>query len=238
MLSWIKNFFRRTDPAPVAEAIVEEPELQPVRASTYEWNDIGEVLWDSSHNRDRLTITGGGLTIAWDESKNKAGEQTPCWIPASSRLHLHSGQFSLDFQIDEMAQHQIGVGFMIQLTDGVYVGSNWGFFGYLGSSHTAWSYDPSTGDVVTDTKSIESGLPKIENGHAGVVRIQVRAPRQEAGSVQFIVNGVQSKPIPLPVGAVVLPAACFLKNGQKITLSNFNRSESNSSAHQGASADG
>ncbi len=38
--------------------------------------------------------------------------------------------------------------------------------------------------------------------------------------------GVESKQILLPVGAVVLPAACFLKAGQRITLSNFSRIES------------
>jgi hypothetical protein len=220
-------------PAPVVQAIEEPLEIHPVGASTYELNDIGEVLWDSNHNSDRLSVTGGGLTIEWDEGKDKEGEKTPCWIPASTRLLLHSGQFSLDFQIDEMAECQIGVGFMIQLTDGVNVCADWGFFGYLGSSSTAWAYDPSTGDVVTATKSIEGGLPKIENGHSGVVRIQVSVPRQEAGTVKFIVNGVESKPIPLPVGAVVLPAACFLRAGQRITLSNFDRTESDRTAQQG-----
>jgi hypothetical protein len=134
---------------------------------------------------------------------------------------LHSGQFSLDFQVDEMAERQIAVGFMIQLTDGVNVGSDWGFFGYLGSSISAWAYDPSTGDVVNATESIEGGLPKFENGHNGTVRMHVAVPRQEAGSVKFTVDGVESKPISLPVGAVVLPAASLLKAGQRITLTNF-----------------
>lgn len=226
MLNWIKSLLRRTDPAPSTEATGERPEVRPVCASAYEFNDIGELCWDSGHNGDRLTVTGDGLTIEWDDSRNKTDERTPCWVPASTRLFLHSGQFSLDFRIDEMAEHQIGVGFMLQLTDGVNVGGDWGFFGYLGSSNTAWAYDPSTGDVVTATESIEGGLPRIENGHSGVVRMLVRVPRHESGFVRFMINGHESRPISLPVDAVILPAACFLKKGQKVTLSNFLRTDS------------
>jgi hypothetical protein len=234
----MKSLFRRTDPAQGAEATGERPEVRPVCALTYKFNDIGELLWNSDHNSDRLTVTGDGLTISWDENKNKEDEMTPCWIPASTRLFLHSGQFSLDFRIDEMAERQIGVGFMLQLTDGVNVGSDWGFFGYLGSSNTAWAYDPSTGDVVTATESIEGGLPRIDNGHSGVVRMRVSVPRQESGFVRFMMNGIESKQISLPVGAVILPAACFLKTGQKVTLSNFQRTDSDGIAQQTASADG
>lgn len=198
-------------------------EIYSVSASSYELTDIGEMAWDSNHNNHRLTITGDGLSIEWDEDKNKAREPTPCWVPAATLLHLHSGVFSLEFQIDEMAECQIGVGFMLQLTDGVNVGGDWGFFGYLGASCTAWAYDPSTGDVVTATESIEGGLPKIENGHSGVVKMRVDVPRDDVGSAKFIIERVESKPIPLPVGAVVLPAACFLETGQRITLSSLYR---------------
>jgi hypothetical protein len=237
MFNWIKSLFRKTEQPTVAEPTEEPPEGHPVKGSVYDLNNIGEVLWDPAHNSDRLTVTGGGLTIEWDGSKDKEGEMTPSWIPASTRLFLHSGKFSLDFKIDEMGERQIGVGFMIQLTDGVNVGSDWGFFGYLGSSSTAWSYDPSTGDVVTATESIEGGLPKFENGRSGVVQMHVSLPRQEAGLAKFIVNGVESKPIPLPEGAVVLPAACFLKTGQRITLMNFNHLATDETAQQGAAAD-
>ncbi len=207
----------------MAEADGEPPKVRRVRASECDSKDIGEALWNTDHNSDRLTVTGDGLTIEWDGSKDKEGKMTPAWIPASTLLFLHSGEFSLDFQVDEMDKRQIGVGFMIQLTDGVRVDGDWGFFGYLGSSDTAWAYDPSTGDVVTATESIEGGLPRFDNGHTGVVQLHVNVPREAAGSAKFRVNSVDSKPISLPAGAVVLPAACFLKTGQKITLSNFHR---------------
>lgn len=225
MFNWIKSLFQRTEKLKptVGERTKGPPKVHSVKASVYDINDIGEALWNSDHNNHRLTVTDGGLTIEWDMSKDKEGETTPIWIPASTLLMLHSGKFSLDFEIDEMAERQIGVGFMIQLTDGVNKGGDWGFFGYLGSSNTAWAYDPSTGDVVTATESIEGGLPKFENGRSGVVQLHFSLPRQEAGVAKFLINGVESKPIPLPVGAVILPAACFLKTGQRITLRNFNR---------------
>lgn len=198
-------------------------EVHPVTASTYDSGKCGEVMWNSDHNADRLTVTNDGLTIEWDGSKDKAGETAPCWIPASTQLLLHSGDFSLDFKIEEMAERQIGVGFMLQLTDGVNVGGDWGFFGYLGSSNTAWAYDPSTGDVVTATESIQGGLPKFENGTSGVVQLHLSLPRKGACMAKFIVDGVESKTIALPTEAVVLPAACLLKTGQKVTLANFKR---------------
>jgi len=198
-------------------------EARPVKASTYALNDCGECRWDSDHNSDRLTVTGDGLTIEWDGSKDKEGEPPPSWIPASTRLFLHSGNFRLDFRIDEMAGRQIGVGFMLQLTDGVNLGVDWGFFGYLGASSTAWAYDPSTGDIVTATGSVQGGLPKFSDGRSGVVQLHINVPRNEAGTARFIVDGTQSKAIPLPVGAVVLPAACFLRTGQRVTLTNFDR---------------
>lgn len=223
MFNWIKSCFRKSEkPKPVVKEKTKHPqEIHYVKASIYSLNDIGKLGWNPEHNNDLLTVTSGGLTIKWDESKDKENEEPPSWIPASTLLLLHSGKFSLDFVIDEMSEAQIGVGFMIQLTDGENVGSDWGFYGYLGASNTAWSYDPSTGDVVTATNSIEAGLPKFENGHYGIVQINLNLPRHEKGVAKFIVNGVSSKPIPLPEGAVVLPAACFFVPGQQITLKNF-----------------
>jgi hypothetical protein len=84
--------------------------------------------------------------------------------PKEKGARLHSGRFRWDFVIDELADAQLGPGFML-LWD---VGPDWGFFGYLGSSTSAWAYDPSTGNVVYNTKSIEGGLPKIADGRSGV----------------------------------------------------------------------
>ena len=101
------------------------------------------------------------------------------------------------------------------------VGPDWGFFGYLGASNTAWSYDPSTGDIVTNTQSIKGGLPKFENGHKGIVTMVVNLPRHAKGDARFVVNGVDTPLIALPESSVIVPAACFLKETQKVTLANF-----------------
>jgi hypothetical protein len=135
-------------------------------------------------------------------------------------LHLHSGSFRWDFVVEEMARAQVGVGFML-LWD---IGPDWGFFGYLGASPTACAYDPSTGDVVRNTKSIQGDLPKFADRHTGIVSVHLDLPRLAEGSARFLVNGAETRAIPLPEGAVVLPAACFLKEGQRVTLANLQRS--------------
>ena len=81
--------------------------------------------------------------------------------------------------IDELGDARLGIGFML-LWD--IRRPDWGFFGYLGSSTSAWSYDPSTGDVVYNTKSIQGGLPTVADGHSGVVSIRLELPRDAAGS--------------------------------------------------------
>jgi hypothetical protein len=127
--------------------------------------------------------------------------------------------FRWDFVVDEMACAQIGVGFML-LWD---VGPDWGFFGYLGASPTAWAYDPSTGDVVCNTKSIQGGLPKFSNGRTGVVSVHLHLPRRDEGFGSFVVDGLETLRVRLPAGAVVLPAACFLKESQRVTLNRYER---------------
>jgi hypothetical protein len=62
------------------------------------------------------------------------------------------------------------------------VGPDWRFFGRLGSSTSAWAYDPSTGNVVSNTKSIQWGLPKITDGRAGVVIVRLDPPPDAAGA--------------------------------------------------------
>jgi hypothetical protein len=136
------------------------------------------------------------------------------WVPASTRARLHSGKFRWDFVVEEMACAQIGIGFML-LWD---VGPDWGFYGYLGSSTTAWAYDPSTGDVVCNTKSIQGGLPKIADGHRGVVTVRLDLPRDAEGTARFSINGTEARAVLLPVSSVVLPAACLLKETQRVTL--------------------
>jgi hypothetical protein len=119
--------------------------------------------------------------------------------------------------VEEMACAQIGIGIMLLWE----IGPDWGFFGYLGSSSSAWAYDPSTGDVVYNTKSIQGGLPKFADGHKGVVTVHLDLPREGEGKARFSINGTETRPILLPDNSVVLPAACFMKETQKVTLANF-----------------
>jgi hypothetical protein len=93
--------------------------------------------------------------------------------------------------------------------------------GIWGPSPTAWSYDPSTGDVVCATESIQNGLSKFGDGHTSVVSVELNLPREAEGLGKFVVNDAETLPITLPAGAVVLPAACLLEETQKITLSNL-----------------
>jgi hypothetical protein len=196
---------------------IREPAL--LRATAFAAADRGSFEWDAGHNADLLTVSNNGQTIEWGPRKPQYSGKyyPPAWVPAATRSRLHSGQFQWDFVIDELAGAQLGIGFML-LWD---VGPDWGFFGYLGSSTTAWAYDPSTGDVVYNTKSIQGGLPKITDGRAGVVTVQLDLPRDAAGTGLFSMNGTDSLPIRLPEGSVVLPAACFLKESQRVSLANF-----------------
>jgi len=208
----------------------QEPVL--LKASELAESDVGLWEWDPDQTSDLISISNGGRTIDWSprevpvvsrwrslfsrqgSGSKKAEVHHPAWIHASTRLRLHSGRFQWDFVVEEMAGAQIGVGFMLLWN----VGPDWGFFGYLGSSTTAWAYDLSTGDVVCNTESIQGGLPKSADGRRGVVSINLNVPPRSEGSARFLVDGVHSQHIPLPEGAVVLPAACLLRESQRVTL--------------------
>jgi hypothetical protein len=215
MKNWLRRLFRKDTPTKSTD--VARPSL--LQAKAFAHDDIGTAKWSAEHNGELLTVTNNGRTIEWKPQQPGEDKRTPAWVPASTCLHLHSGRFRWDFTVDEMASRQIGVGFML-LWD---VGPDWGFFGYLGASPTAWSYDPSTGDVVCATESIQNGLPKFVDGHTGVVSVELNLPRNAEGLCKFIVDDVETLPIALPAGAVVLPAACLLKETQKVTLSNLRK---------------
>jgi len=185
-----------------------DPELR--RGSELPAGEIGEFSFEDK--REDLTFSNGHKTVEW------TGDRSLAWIPVPTLLKLHSGAFSFDFVIENMASRQIGVGFLLDWT----VGPNWGFFGYLGSSQSAWSYDPLSGDIVSGTKSIHGGLPKF-SGESGVISVEFRLPKDEPGQATFIVNGTRTPTIKLPEDAVVVPAACLLKKKQRVTLANFER---------------
>jgi hypothetical protein len=206
----LKNLFLRSKQEPATPALL--------RDTDFAVGDVGSFAWDPASS-DILSITEDGLTVWWDTSWSEGREDVnvPAWLGATTQLHLHSGRFTWDFVIEEMASAQIGVGVMLLWN----VGPDWGFFGYLGSSPTAWSYDPSTGDVVTNAESISSGLGRIEKGEAGVVSVAVELPRKREGSLRFGVGGVWSPSVALPPGSVVQPAVSLLAPSQRVGFDRF-----------------
>lgn len=202
--------------------MTSESEPALLKASDLSESDIGSFEWDPTHNSHILTVSNNGKTIEWGPRKPEYTGKLypPAWVPATTLAHLHSGEFRWDFVVEEMASCQIGIGFML-LWD---IGPDWGFFGYLGASPSAWAYDPSTGDVVRNTRSIEGDLPKFADRRTGIVSVRLELPRFGEGTGRFRVNGVDTKGIHLPEGAVVLPAACLLRETQRVTLARFERS--------------
>ena len=192
---------------------MSEPTLST--ASDFDERDIGTLTWDANHNSDVLTVSTDRLGVTWGPRKPAwEGEYPPAWVPIRSEAHLHSGIFEWDFVVEEMASGQIGLGFLLQWDQGL----DWGFYGYLGAGMTAWAYDPSTGDVVTQTKSIAGELPTFADGHRGVVSVRLELPRLEPGRGIFIVDRIEAPPIELPTGAVVVPAGCLLRESQCVRL--------------------
>jgi hypothetical protein len=192
------------------------PEL--LRATSLAEGDLGSFEWDASHNTRLLSYSGDRRTVEWGpRMPEHQGAYPPAWVPAPTVARLHSGAFRWEFVVDEMAGAQIGIGFLL-LWD---VGPDWGFFGYLGSSNSAWAYDPSTGDIVTATKSVRGGLPTFPDRRRGVVAVELDVPRGRKGQARFIVDGTRTPAVALPEAAVVLPAACLLRESQKVTLQAF-----------------
>jgi hypothetical protein len=191
-----------------------------VQASALAPEDVGAFVWDASHNRDVLTVSEDRLSVSWGPRKPeyRGKYYPPAFVPVKTMAHLHSGRFGWDFVVEEMANRQIGIGFMLLWDNGLL---DWGFFGYLGAGSTAWAYDPSTGDIVTSTRSICGGLPKFEDGRRGIVSVELELPRTSRGEGAFTANGVVAPAVKLPVGAVVVPAACLLAETQSVTLARF-----------------
>ena len=174
---------------------------------------LGTWGWDERFSAQELQLSTNGLAATWRHLEDESEESPRLWVPVQSQARLHSGNFRWSYSVKNMGAAQIGVGFMLDWT----VGPDWGFFGYLGSSSSAWSYDPSSGDVVLATRSVEGGLPTFPSGE-GTVTVEAHLPRQADGLARFLVNGVSSGAVWLPPGAVLVPAACLLDVGQEVTL--------------------
>lgn len=176
--------------------------------------ELGVFAWDCTLNTGDLEYTESARRALWKQ-RVPGGVGPRLWVPAQSLARLHSGEFGWEFHIQGMGGAQIGVGAMLDWS----IGPDWGFYGYLGSSTSAWAYDPSTGDIVCDTRSIEGGLPVLDG--QGVVTVKASLPRDEPGTLRFQIDGKSSRPVQLPPGSVLVPAACFLEVGQSVTLANL-----------------
>jgi hypothetical protein len=176
-------------------------------------NDFGEFRFVTNLGSDSsVNFSNNDCTVEWAKPPKIA------WIPVQTKSKLHSGKWSLEFYVESMQHRQIGVGFLLDWS----IGPEWGFFGYLGSSSSAWSYDPSTGDIVSHTDSVHSNLPKF-TGDSGVIGLELDLPPNEKGKFTFIVDGVRTPTKELPAGAVAVPAVCLLAIGQKVTIRNLVR---------------
>jgi hypothetical protein len=175
-------------------------------------NDFGEFHFVSNQSTNSsIKFSNNDCTVEWTEPSEVV------WIPVETEAKLHSGKWSLEFYVESMQDRQIGLGFLLDWN----VGPDWGFFGYLGSSSSAWSYDPSTGDIVTNTNSIHGNLPKFTE-NSGVIGLELDLPSDNIGKFTFIVDGVRTSTKQLPnSGAVAIPAVCLLSIGQKVTIRNL-----------------
>ena len=188
--------------------------LNSSKFSSEQKSDFGQFRFTDRRNEDSpLRFTNDHCTVEWATPPQLA------WVPVSTKAKLHSGKWSLEFHVESMQKRQIGVGFLLDWN----IGPNWGFFGYLGSSSSAWSYDPSTGDIVSATESIHGHLPKF-NGDSGVIGLEVDLPVNEKGKFTFIIDGIRTPTKELQnSGAVVIPAVCLLSIRQRVTIKNLVR---------------
>jgi hypothetical protein len=155
--------------------------------------------------------------VEWVSGGETTTTTPPCWLPVLTTPLLHSGTFTVALHVDSMQDKQIGVGFY--LAQALPHRVDFGFFGYLGSSNTSWSYDPTSGDIVTATRSIRGNLPTFKNKSSGTIRMHFTLAREQRGSMQFEIDGqLIAHSIELPFGAVVVPACCLLGIYQRVTI--------------------
>lgn len=184
----------------VSRPTSQKPE--PIRTESSD--DQRMLRWDRTDTQSSLTISEDGLTL----SRRELSEAL--WLSAQTTGRLRDGICSWEFEIETIANAQIGVGALLDPPD-------WGFYGYLGAGHNAWAYDTHDGAIVTETKDLHRNLPKIQE--RGTVSVTVDLVHDM--TMTFSVDGVKTPAIPIPRGSTVIPAATLLKRGQEVTIRNF-----------------
>jgi hypothetical protein len=66
-----------------------------------------DLSWDLQNTSNLLTVSNEGKTLEWAKPEQAA------WLPAQTTGQLGAGSFRLEFAIDEIANRQIGVGFLL-----------------------------------------------------------------------------------------------------------------------------
>ena len=168
--------------------------------------DEASLSWDRRACQPGLHISrdGSRVTQRWPS--------VAAWLGVESSARIRDGLFEWDYLV-RVNHRQLGVGLMLDPPD-------WGFFGYLGAGVNAWAYDPLEGAIVTQTEAIHRDLPRRQWFGVVSVRLDLRADP----GFTLTVAGQSSPRIPLPSGATIVPAACFLRWGQSVRVANF-RSE-------------
>lgn len=142
--------------------------------------DNSQLHWNTNQTTDSLSITDNEQKVHWTQDIEAAWMGTQC-LPI-----LKNGIFEWEFEIGPLQNHQIGVGLMVYPP-------NWGFFGYLGAGANAWSYDPSTGDIVTETESMKGNLPTIDKENGGIIKVILDLKTNN--TFQFVVDGKETEPV-------------------------------------------
>ena len=172
------------------------------------------LRWNVDKAHIFSTISSDAKTMSWGKNTRNAN-----WVCAETTERLSNGIYEWNFDIQTLGEYYIGVGFLIEPID-------WGSRYHLGSGLDAWAYDPFKGAIVTDKKAKYSGLPIIQG--AGVVSVRVDLINMPP-TATFSVDGIATPEIDITTvdgnakNLTILPAACLLKKGQMIKISDVEK---------------
>ena len=182
------------------ELVIEVPpttgsRLRCARELKPDRNMTQNLRWKRSSD---IHVSPNGSLAMWNSTIN-----TIHWSSTKCHSRLHSGHYTIELELQQVkdAAH-IRVGFLLE-----YIASNgrrhvdWGQDGVLGTSTTSWGID-----VISSTK----------------VMIELNLPRDAGGTAYFITpQHGRSASIPLPSGAVAIPACSMERKGQSVYITNI-----------------
>ena len=165
-------------------------ELKPDRNMTQ------NLRWKRSSD---IHVSPNGCLATWNSTIN-----TYHWSSTKCHSRLHSGHYTIELELQQAVKDaaHIRVGFLLE-----YIASNgrrhvdWGQQGgVLGTSTTSWGID-----VISSSK----------------VMMELHLPRDACGTACFVTpEHGRSASIPLPLGAVVIPACSMERKNQSVYITN------------------